>query len=147
MANTMTVWYFLIDHNKKFLGAVDDAHVPRDASVSTLKKKIKEGRAIDLGHVDAARLDVWRCKDRDVGEESYGNLKKCIKNFDFSEESNDVKRVDPRTKVEELGLASKEKLLVQMPGAFQIISFSDSDALILLNHPSQTRKRRVSQNC
>jgi hypothetical protein len=125
MANTMTVWYFLIDHNKKPLGEPTSDDLPHDATADDFKKKVKDRRAIDLRHVDAARLEVWRCKDRDVGKGSEEDLEEHIRGFGFSKTNGHVEKVDPRIKVAGLDLDPMEILIVRTPGASQITSFSD----------------------
>jgi hypothetical protein len=119
----MEVYFLLIDHNKKPLGDIDGAQVPHDASVITLKDKIKERRP-DIDHrtgrtVAAAELDVWRCKDRDMGKGSDEDLEENIKGFEFSKTGGHVEKVDPRIKVAGLNLAPIEVLVVQTPGAPQ----------------------------
>ncbi|KAH8111180.1 kinase-like domain-containing protein [Phellopilus nigrolimitatus] len=108
------VWYLLIDHKKKPLGESGRVHVPHDSTVSALKHKVKDRNPNVLGKVDAAQLIVWRCKDRNIGKGRTEVLKNGIKNFNFSEESNDVEHVDPRDTVAELSLASDETLIVQI---------------------------------
>lgn len=127
-ANTMEVWYLLIDHEKKPLGQSDIVHIPPGAFVGDLKRKIKEDGA-DIAHhfnreVAAAELVVWRCRNRNAGKGSARVLKNDIKDFIFSEESVDVEKVDPMDTVEDLDLAPKEMLIVQLPRASHITSFA-----------------------
>ncbi|KAL5480146.1 hypothetical protein ACEPAI_1416 [Sanghuangporus weigelae] len=63
----MKVWCLLIDHEKKAaFGEAFSVIVGLDACIQDLKKKVKEERPVDLEHVDAARLTVWRCTDPSI---------------------------------------------------------------------------------
>lgn len=116
MTTTITVWCLLIEHAKNCVGDAFEVDVSSDASVAKLKERVIE-KSPDLKDIAARNLTVWRCKDTSVRNESARTLKQRIKSFVFSEKSVDVEDVDPEETVGELSLASKEKLLVQVPGA------------------------------
>jgi hypothetical protein len=119
-------WLLLIDHNFQTIGGRFLVDTTGDDLVYHLKREVKEKRRIDLAHVDAARLTLWRCTDPTLATA-------------FDDEGRQVREVFSKKKVKILGvgqtiaqlqLLKKETLLVVVPGgvllAALIISFHDA---------------------
>ncbi|KAL5524889.1 MAD1_2 [Sanghuangporus sanghuang] len=108
------VWCFLIDHEKKAaFGNAFSVIVGPDACIEDLTKKAKEARTVDLEHVDAARLTVWRCTDPgiDFGNMDSDDFNKRLKEI-FSPDEKKVKKLNPKHGVEQL---ADETLLFEIP--------------------------------
>lgn len=116
----ITVWYLIVNDRKECVGQSFKLSVSSVADVTDLTKMIMETSRLNVGvHL----LKMWRCKNRNLGKSTAGALKDHIKDFNFSEKSEDVEFVVPEDMVGELGLDPKEKLLVQVPGMSHSKSF------------------------
>ena len=95
-----------------------------DALIEDLKEKVKEKRAVDLRHVDAARLTVWRCTDpKLLISMDEDELKKALSNVNFADKGK-VKKPGGGQSISALNLAGDEILLIEVPGALCFFLFS-----------------------
>ena len=119
------VYCLLINHEKADLpGGVFNVDAPHGVSVYDLKEKVKEKRAVDLQHVDAARLTVWRCTDpKLVISMDEDELKKALSNVNFADKGK-VKKPGGGQSISALNLAGDEILLIEVPGALCFFLFS-----------------------
>ncbi|KAL5480221.1 SQS1_1 [Sanghuangporus weigelae] len=134
----MEVWCLLIDHEKKAaFGEAFSVIVGLDACIQDLKKKVKEERPVDLEHVDAARLTVWRCTDSEIdfadidSDELNDRLNEV-----FSPDEQKVKKLKPKQDLRQL---TGKTLLIEVPGASRFFSLfklvSGSVPLMLVVEP------------
>ncbi|KAL5523395.1 hypothetical protein ACEPAF_1662 [Sanghuangporus sanghuang] len=108
------IWCLLIDHEKKAVfGNAFSVIVGPDACIEDLTEKAKEKRSVDLEHVDAARLTVWRCTDSgidfgDIDSDDFNNRLKEV----FSPDEQKVKKLKPKQELRQL---TEKTLLIEVP--------------------------------
>ncbi|OCB89386.1 hypothetical protein A7U60_g3477 [Sanghuangporus baumii] len=130
----LRVWCLLINHEKK--AAVENAFsviLHPDACVVDLKKKVKE--KLNLEHVDAAMLTVWRCTDSEIdfGDMDSDNINDRL-NEVFSPNEEKVKKLKPKQELRQL---TEKTLLIEVPD-----SLSCPSDLNELRHPVSAKKRK-----
>jgi len=112
MATSNEVWYLRIDHAKKPVGRLFKVFPGDD--VVDLKNKVKEQRSIDLAHVDAARLTVWRCTDMTTTFDN-GDHEMLGAQVSGVFYNTKVTRLSERWTIAGLKVSKEETLLVELP--------------------------------
>ncbi|KAH9162832.1 hypothetical protein EDB89DRAFT_2234529 [Lactarius sanguifluus] len=121
-----TTCLILVDHNFRALGEpfeVDTTH-----NINGLKAKAKEERQIDLAHVDAARLTVWKTKGAMVIDDSNSErFEEMLRRINVDDKGT-IERLKGRQRVADLELSGGQTLLVQVPDV--TLAYHRSDTVV-----------------
>ncbi|KAH9020296.1 hypothetical protein EDB85DRAFT_531008 [Lactarius pseudohatsudake] len=114
----MRTWALLVTHGLQALGTRFPFDTTScDDTIYDLKMNVKERRKVDLAHVDAVCLTVWKLKGRNIIDNlnfSAKRLAEILGNIDIDDEDT-IEELDICTKVADLRLPPNETLLVRMP--------------------------------
>jgi len=115
---TTEVWYLLFNKKKKLLFSPSKVKVK--GNIYELKKAIKEETLLHLNTVQAPGLIVWRCNEPLLSTQEDDELQEHLLKIDFLNKEQVVKLAS-EADLAGLQLGKKEIVLVQIPGAINIL--------------------------
>jgi len=116
---TTEVWYLLFNKKKKLLFSPSKVKV-KGNNIYELKKAIKEETLLHLNTVQAPGLIAWRCNEPLLSTQEDDELQKHLLKIDFLNKEQVVKLAS-EADLADLQLGKKEIVLVQIPGAINIL--------------------------
>lgn len=110
---SIVVWYLLIDHNRKPLGQF--RKVPLEEDIFDLQEMVKQENAAFLNHVASPQLVVLRRTDPAI---PIDGRRESLQGYIDEFFSGAFDELGSMMDIADLNISNKEKLLVQLLGAF-----------------------------
>jgi hypothetical protein len=117
-------WFLLVNHKFQALGDCFQVNTSGHNLVVDLKEEVKKERQIDLVHVDAAHLTIWKTKGTKIIDKTTLNRLAEILRSIKVDDKDTIEMVSEMDELADLRLSKTQVLLVQQPGTSSICTLA-----------------------
>jgi hypothetical protein len=123
-SKTSKTWFLLVDSKFRAIGDCFVVEASSHELVAILKDEVKKKKQIDLVHVDADHLIIWKTKGtKIIDETTFERTEEILRSIDV-DDNDTIEKVRSMAKVANLGLSKTQVLLVQQPGTSSICTLA-----------------------